>query len=181
MGTSTSVSEFVGKINNSADRLRKSGKATVGAGAQAAKQIIEAQMTAATGDRRLSGRNNARIGVQYKVFDRRVTVANVRAFGPAHLIERPTAAHAITSKHAGGSRRSRGGRAVGALLGGSATGFRGGRRSVLNIPGIGYRKYAFHPGTKGKYPFRKGAELSQGRVTKIIRTGTVQAVTGAFR
>jgi hypothetical protein len=43
------------------------------------------------------------------------------------------------SKHAGGSRKGREKR----FLQGGATG--GGRRAVLNIPGIGFRRFVIHP------------------------------------
>lgn len=59
------------------------------------------------------------------------------------IAEEGANAHVITSKYAGGSRKSRANR----FLQGDQIG--GGPRAVINIPGIGYRKFAVIPKTRG--------------------------------
>jgi hypothetical protein len=154
MGTSSSAAELVGKITKASVDLQKSQGRTVGAAAAESKRIIESAMGVATGDRRLSGRRNARIGVRYKVFEGGTrTVANVRAYGPAHLVERPTSAHVIRPR----------------------------RKRAIVIPGVGPRMVAHHPGARGKFPFRTGTTAAIPRVNRIVRTGTFNAGLGAFR
>ena len=69
MGTSSSSAELIGKITKASIDLQKSQARTIGAAARESKTIIEAQLGIATGDRRLSGKRNARVGVRYKVYE----------------------------------------------------------------------------------------------------------------
>lgn len=59
------------------------------------------------------------------------------------ILEEGAGSHVVTSKYAGGSRKSRANR----FMQGDQIG--GGARAVLNIPGIGYRKFAVIPKTRG--------------------------------
>lgn len=59
------------------------------------------------------------------------------------ILEEGAGTHVITSKYAGGSRKSRANR----FLQGDQIG--GDRRAVVNIPGIGYRRFAVIPKTRG--------------------------------
>lgn len=72
------------------------------------------------------------------------------------ILEEGANAHVITSRYAGGSRKSRANRfAVGDSIG-------GGPRAVINIPGVGYRKYAVIPKTRpgGKGTWEAGVRNS---------------------
>lgn len=81
------------------------------------------------------------------------------------IAEEGASAHVITSKYAGGSRKSRANR----FLQGDSIG--GGPRAVLNIPGIGYRKFAAIPKTRGG-----GKGTWEGGVRNAF--GPVQEATG---
>lgn len=72
------------------------------------------------------------------------------------ILEEGAGSHVITSKYAGGSRTSRTRR----FEAGDPIG--GGRRAVINIPGVGYRKYAVIPKTRpgGKGTWEAGVRNS---------------------
>lgn len=111
------------------------------------------------GDMRLSGVNrakgrpgNVRVGATVRMSNRgtRQVVAEVKATGPLQFIANDTAGRVIRSAYVRGRFR-RGGKGKSQFIGPTFAGqFKGDRRAVLNIPGIGYRRSARHPGTKGK-------------------------------
>jgi hypothetical protein len=47
---------------------------------------------------------------------------------------------------------------------------------AINIPGIGFRASARHPGTKGQYPWRNGYQKAQPQIQKIMRSRTFNVV-----
>lgn len=62
------------------------------------------------------------------------------------ILEEGAGGHLVSSKYAGGSVKSRGRRFA------SGDAFGGGPRAVINIPGIGFRKYAVIPKTRPGAP-----------------------------
>lgn len=150
--------------------------------ALAIRDMADARVRLVTRDGRLSGARNRRVGVRYRMGADRMS-AVVGMTGPAHLIERPTSPHVITSRASGGSRRSRAAR-LGAVAWSRRTGLatlpvgpltaRGaGLRPVL-IPGVGPRQYARHPGTRGRWPWRDSLRVSVPRARMILRVPVVR-------
>jgi hypothetical protein len=175
---SSNVSTLGPRMKKMATAIEKGSKATVNAAALQSKKIIEKQRDADTGgDGRLSGvgRSGAKLGVSYKLEG---TASNPRAFmratGPWPLIENNTTGRVIRPKRvAGASRRG----FVGPVAPGQ---FSGSRRAVLNIPGIGYRRSARHPGTKGKKTFAKGRAAAAVPAAEIVRKRTNAIVKAGF-
>lgn len=137
-------------MNRTATAVRRAPWRAVEAGAKDAKMVAQLR------GGRMKGR---RLGARYDLTGTATEpTATVRAM-PPHLWKwksEGTKPHIITSKHGGGSRKSRAkdvtvAGLLGALSGSrQPTGWsRGGRRAVLNVPGIGYRRYVRHPGTPG--------------------------------
>jgi hypothetical protein len=131
VGTSSTVGEFVGKMNKASATLTQQDKALLAAVIET-KKIIKASFARAIGGDMRMGRK--RINVRDDKISRGYIV---KATGPAHLIERDTADHDIRPR-----RR------------------RGGRRGALLVPGFGFLPVVHHKGTTGKHPFEKGAKAA---------------------
>jgi hypothetical protein len=154
------------------------------------KAMLAAAVMDAGGDMRLSnvGKNGARLSVGYTVTAGK---ALVFARGPWGLPEFGASPHLITSKQGGSrSRRAR-------VLGGEASTKRRGKATVgsvigigpvfgkratgaINISGVGWRKYARHPGTKGKGSWDKQANRINPLLAKKLIRDQTTAVTSAF-
>ena len=132
MGTSSTVGEFVGKMNKASVVLTRQDKAHLAAVIET-KKVIKASLGGAIGSDMRMGKK--RIGIRDQKISRGYIV---KVTGPAHLIEFDTSAHRIAPKR----RRGRRG------------------RGALAVPGIGFRAYVNHPGTTGKHPFEKGAKAA---------------------
>jgi hypothetical protein len=79
------------------------------------------------------------------------------------------------SKHSGGSRRSRETK----FLRGDATG--GGRRAVLNIPGIGFRRFVVHPKIGPiDHPLGRTADRLPRASTAVIQKDLVAPLAKRF-
>lgn len=104
----------------------------------------------------------------------------VFATGPFQLIERNTKPHPIPafvgqkSKQTGTPRGKRG-RTFGPAFGGIRKG-----AAPINIPGVGWRRMAFHPGTKGKFPWAKGVEDAEAQVAALLEKSTALALRRIF-
>ena len=177
MGKSTSVAQFSGKIQKAGANLKAAQKPAIEREALAAKKYMQtAARMAAGADMRLSGMKGRKLDVGYQSHG---TKATVFARGPWGLTEFGAGPHIISSRRGGGSRRSRSTRlsAFGPSIG------RGGRvRGAINIPGIGWRLYARHPGTKGKHTWERRQKMlfhSVGRSSQFMKTA-VQAVEKSF-
>jgi hypothetical protein len=48
------------------------------------------------------------------------------------------------------------------------------------IPGVGVRRSAQHPGTKGKYPWRKGNEAAEPKVREVLTSKTATVIRRNF-
>jgi hypothetical protein len=166
------------KMTSCANALKDTRTLLRPAAAIAVKRI-EAQRDLATGgDGRLSGvgKSGARLGVRSKPEG---TAANGRFFisatGPWQIIENDTGGRVIRSRYARGRRRK-------GFIGPVAAGqFKGGDRAVLNIPGVGFRRSARHPGTKGKKPWARGVASAKPYVTREVENRTVTAIRKAFQ
>ncbi len=167
MGVSTSPQQFQRKVATLQANLKDRNYRMVTEAAKVAKMATIATATTATGgDLRLknAGRNGARLGVGYEVTrsgdDAR---ARVRARGPWQLVEHPIKPHVITSRYAGGSRKSRAARVqAGKPLG-------GGRRAIVMSP-YGPRRFVKHPGVRSpKRPWAKGVQAAEPQLRNIMR------------
>lgn len=117
MGTSSSVTELVGKIDKAAGNVERSNKVAVAACAQRLTAAANAGIAAATGgDGYLSGMGRSRTGKQrgrivavHKTTTAAgQTAAIVKVLGPAPLIERDVAPHYVFPKGArAGGRKTR--------------------------------------------------------------------------
>jgi len=143
------------------------------------------------GDYRMSGvgrakgrAGNARVGANYRVTKTKME-AFIKATGPLHLLENDTRGRVIRSAYQTGkyrrASRGSGGAMMSQFIGPALPGstFRGGRRAVLNIPGVGFRRSARHRGTRGKQTWTLGrkkaepviAKTMSGRTTSVIIQG----------
>lgn len=164
---------------------------TVKASAEVAKreQLVRMRRDSG-GDLKLSGvgaakgrGGNAPIGVSYRVKKESGigvgATAFVQATGPLQIINNDTAGRVIRSAYSKGratvSRRTVARRGfVGPVLPGQFS--EGGRRAVLNIPGIGYRRSARHPGTKGKQTWQLGRRDAEPKIAKSMSKRTTTTI-----
>lgn len=123
----------------------------------------------------------AKLGVRYNMgtFDGNAK-SLVFATGPFQLIERNTKAHAIPAfvgqkSKQKGTPRGKKGRTYGPAFGGVRQG-----GAPINIPGVGWRTIAFHPGTKGKFPWAKGTKDAEAQVAALLEKRTALAVRRIF-
>ena len=158
---------------------------TIMAASMAAKQIHIAAINAvAGGDGRLSGVGvrGAKVGARFSIKGTSTSPESfIKATGPLPLIENDTKGHVIRSKHVRGKARRGfvGPTALGQFKQKKVTG--PSLAPVLNIPGIGYRRSARHPGTKGQHPWRKGKKRAQPVITKIMRKRTFTIIKKAAK
>lgn len=151
----TTLTQFGARMQESRALIFEAQRVSVSKSAVLVKKSVQAQLRSAAPHGTIKGRGKrpGRIGVR---FDLRLAgsqpAAQVYATGPFQLIERDTKAHREPAQQATGSRKR----------------FR--KRKVLNIPGIGYRAHAQHPGTKGKHPFQKGVDVAAPLVPRTFQT-----------
>lgn len=121
------------------------------------KKSVQAELVSAGvqgGRMRGVGKKGARVGVRYDVKGTTNPTALVRATGPVHLLERSTRPHKITPK---------------------------GKKKVINIAGIGPRRFAMHPGTRGKHPWAKGVARVAPLVPKVMAREQTASLLRYFR
>lgn len=150
---------FLRKTAKMSVELSKLEHRTVEVAALAVKASVTAQMAAAGvngGRLRGVGKRGAKIGVRYDITDKK---ALVRATGPFHLIERDTKAHRIPRERKTTRAKKR----------------------TVNIPGVGLRAYAEHPGTSGKHPWKKGVVAAMPIQHKAQGIALHQSVMKAYR
>lgn len=175
--------DFADRLGKLTTAIEKGRKDTMSAAALAAKNAhLSIMRPDSGGDLKLSGvgrakgrPGGAKVGVRYDIKGTGNSVtATVRATGPLPLLANPTAGRVIRSAYAKGKAR-RG--FVGPTVGGQ---FSGDRRAVLNIPGIGYRRSARHPGTRGKNTWRIGEQRARPKITKVMRSETANVIKRGF-
>ncbi len=140
-----------------AGKLQAVQRAAVEAAALEVTRSIRSEVGHAVGgDMRMSGvgRRGAKVGAFYNLLGHKNPTAMILARGPLHLVERDTKPHRIPKQR---DRRA--------------------RTRRVNIPGVGWRMSANHPGTRGKHPFERGAEKGVPRATRAFAAETF----GAFR
>lgn len=155
--------------------------------AEAAKREQEAELRRDSGgDMVLSGtarrgRGARRVGATIRIVNRNSTnvTAEIKAVGPVPLIANDTVGHVIRSAYVRGAYRSS--RSGGQIFGPAAPAITGNRRAVLNIPGVGFRRSARHPGTRGKNTWNEGRRKATIVVREVINRESDNVVRDAFR
>lgn len=166
----TTLPGFVAKTNKMVGELQRLETNTVRIAALAVKSSVLEQLQVAgvkDGKLRGVGKKGAAVGVSSTMAGNK---ALVKATGPLHLLERNTKAHRI-------GRRTRSATTGRSLVDRSGQDI----KSVLVIPGVGFRAWANHPGTKGKHPWEKGVEASRSTAAKANQVALSGALSKAFR
>ena len=144
--------------------------------------MLSGAMRAGSARRGIGDTSGAKVGVRYHMEGTPDKPESfIKATGPLQLIERNTDGHVIRSTHLTGYKR-RGftgptlpsqfkvKKVTGPTL-----------QPVLNIPGIGYRRSARHPGTKGQHPWERGRKLAAPAINKIMRGQTFTIIKKAAK
>jgi hypothetical protein len=172
---------------------------TVTKSADRAAKLQEARIKRDSGgDSKLSGVNaskgrggNAAVGVKVTVNKSKTSPsALVAATGPLQIINNNTAGHVIRSAYlSGGGLRSGTSKKFGQLSQAAGPGLSFGRGNfigprkaeVINIPGVGFRRSARHPGTKGKQTWQLGRKTAEPVIRKEMSGRTFNVVKGAAK
>lgn len=176
--------DLAGLMVNMGKAVGAGSKATVSTAALAAKRIHEREIARVAGnDMSLSGvgaakgrKGNTKVGVRFKLEgDSNAPQAFIKATGPLHIVERDTDGHVIRSAYSKGKRRK-------GFVGPATAGqFSGGRNAAVNIPGVGFRRSARHPGTTGQHPWRKGTVKAAPVIRKTMSGRTATIIKKAAR
>lgn len=162
MGVSRSTGEFLRKMDLFPKALAKANQDAANRIGLQAKQTL---LSAAQGDNagkltmRNFGKSGIKLGVRYKVDGppekKVIEVKPSTGRIGWRVLQGGAKPHVITSRYAGGSRKSRAQRVEGGqkLLRG---GGRGGR-AVLRTP-AGYRRWVRHPGVKARKTWTRGTD-----------------------
>jgi hypothetical protein len=186
-----SITSMPSDLRKRIDAIGKASQAgavrTVRKAAEAAKREQDAELRRDSGgDMVLSGtarrgRGARKVGSTIKIRDgnKRSVTAEIKAVGPVPLIANNTVGHVIRSAYVRGTYRTT--RTGGQILGPAAPTITGNRRAVLNILGVGFRRSARHPGTKGKDTWNEGRRKATIKVREVIDRESDNAVRDAFR
>lgn len=144
------------------------------------------------GDLKLSGVNKrkgraggATLNVNYRVRSSGMTAtALIKATGPLQIIDGDTSGHVVRSAYGSNTRGTVGRRRgssrgfIGPVIGGQ---FSGGRKAVLNIPGVGFRRTARHPGTKGKDTWKRGRKDAEPKVATEMKSSVSKTIAQGMK
>lgn len=163
MGVSTSGAQLAGKLQTAAVGIAGASPLGVRAGAE----LLAASIRAASPStlRNVGKRGGAKLGVRVRQVNLGPThpVAFVKAIGPWQIHEFDTKPHPIPRLKGARSRQ------YGPAFGGSKGG-------MLRMPDGQIRRQVFHPGTKGKHTFAKGAAAVAPKVPRVVERVSVQSV-----
>lgn len=176
MTTFKSAAQLVAKFDRvSADMGRLPEKLVARAG-----EIVAREIRQKASGTRIPRKKPAKLGAKVALQGRSGTAGASATITPAPrglwtIAEEGAASHVVTSKFAGGSRKSRAARfAAGDPIG-------GGIRAVVAIPGVGFRRFAVIPKTRGggkgnweggiRNSFRPVQEATGIDIARIIESG----------
>lgn len=154
-------------VSQVAARMKQVDQATVkGARVTVSKAALDAKTIIAAGSPsrlRNVGKSGAKLGIRYTIGGTATSPsARVKATGPWPIIESDIGPHTIQPK----KKRRRSGPGSG-------------RGGGIVVGGV-VRRYAHHPGTKGKHPWAKGVEKAAPVVAKEMSRQTGNIVRAAF-
>lgn len=152
MGSSRSPAELASKLRNAGGAIDGAAKDGVAKAALMVKTNVVAEMRGVTRLRGV-GKRGAKVGVRYDIKGTGNPTALIRMTGPAQLLERDTRPHEIKPR---------------------------GKKKAINIPGIGPRASAHHPGTKGKHPWARGLARSLPKVGEVMRREQAESLRRFF-
>ena len=175
-----SVADLVARIGAAAEAVADAEDTGVSRAAIRMKRTIEGSRDRVTGDGRLSGVGNAKLGVKYEL---KPGSALMTATGPWQLIERDTKSAGIVTGKVGrvrgrGARRATRERnlniafgVTGSLSGVSPLAWSGGPHPFARVKDAP---------TKGQFPWKKGTESGTPAAVSEIKNSTLNAFRGAF-
>lgn len=175
----STVQQLAAAIESAGTAIAGSQTEALNRAALKLKRSVEASRDRVTGDGRLSGVGNARLGVRYDIKGSTNPTALLRVTGPWQLIERDTRpAGRVTGKVG----RVRGGRRVNRERNVRiAFGARGALSGVRPMRTPWGPKSAIQDrGTRGQHPFKKGVEAGTKPALQELRGVVVKAVGRAI-
>lgn len=182
MGTSRTVGEFVGKLARIPGSFQEAQRQAAPKVGMVGKRILldQAQQDNGSLKFRNAGKNGSKLGAGYDVRDaggKKLIEVKPRGWVWA-ILQGGAKPHVITSKYAGGSRKSRQQR----VEGGQRLQRGGGRggRAVLRTP-AGYRRWVKHPGVKPKRTFTKARDRFFKEAPSIAKKEYDEALRRVFR
>jgi hypothetical protein len=187
MGTSGSAAQLAAKFDGLANTIPDMQKAAANQSALLVKTVALEHLGVAIGsDLVMSGAGKgAKLGVRYDVGKKgqAETTAYIGATGPWQLIESRNRPHLIGPKNARGVNQR--GRAVrvnrskrlAAIDSGSAM-YR--KTDVLHFKNGKYSRWAAHPGTRGKYPWRDSIRQVSPKLPDVWATAYRNAILSKF-
>ena len=130
--------------------------------------------------RRKGKAGGRKVGVRYDIARKSGEYrAEIIPTGPLPLISHDTPGHVIRSAYLRGAlRTSKGqsqafGPAIGKVAGAS-------RRTVINIPGVGWRPNARHPGTTGKRTWERGRTAAKPKIDRKVESEMFNIIKRGF-
>lgn len=182
-----SAAQLAAKLEKAGENLAD-GEPAVQRASMHMKRSIERSRDKVTGDGRLSGVGNAKLGVRFdlKTGSRGTATSLMRALGPWQLIEYDTrSAGRVTGKRGkvkrGRTKKEKAKAYRQDLL--YVFGGRGGLKGVKPVywEGAPHAFASFRDGpTKGQYPWKKGADKGEKGAVEEIRKSTLTSVRSAF-
>lgn len=150
----STLEDFAGQCAGFPSALSGAVKAGTRKAALGVTTVARANTQRAATSGRLSGvgKSGAKVGVRYDQAPSGDFL--VKATGPYQLIERDTRGHAEPK-----ARR---------------------RRTVLDIPEIGFRRSVHHPGTKGRHPFEHAVDAYKAQAPQVVLGEIRSAVKRTF-
>lgn len=175
----STAAQFAAKTAQLGGAVQAGQERGVRAGALRATTIIRAEIreSVPSGQLKMAGKPK-KVGAGFRMLAG--ASAKISAQGPLHLVERDTSSH-YEPRDATSSRvsyRLRGGqlRATEKRRRGRA-----GKAKGVSIPGIGFRRFVVHPGTKGKHPFERGQLRARAELGRIILDEVADGIRATLR
>ncbi len=163
MGFSSSPKVLAGKTAT----MAAAAGATPGRATRVAAESAAAIIRSVSPNRLRNVGKGARLGVRVVTLGTGMrTIGIVKASGPWQIIEYDTRPHPIPRLK--GSRGKKYGPAF------------GGQGKAIAFNGI-VRRTVWHPGTKGQYPFHKGAALARPLTPKVYNLAITAEMAAIFR
>lgn len=190
MAASSTTASLVKKINQAGATVKKAQRATVTEAVNDAKASILRNTPThhlARVNARAGRTGGAKLGASTNVKGSDKPTAILKATGPWQILDHDAKAHTIVSARVRGAKAkaAKGGALLAAFgldateLGASVASAQRGRGGV-NIAGVGWRRYAHHPGHKGKGTWKRAEPAAMDAATRRLTGRTTDLVKQAF-